>query len=66
MIRETPIGCRAFHYTRKVGKVDVCFYCGKEVFNWDNFKKREYNIQYLWMKMKAQIEKFRNTKPIYK
>jgi hypothetical protein len=25
--KNKPIGCRAFHFTRKVGKADVCFYC---------------------------------------
>lgn len=30
MIRKTPIGCGSFHFTRKVGKDNVCFYCGEK------------------------------------
>lgn len=26
-----PIGCRSFHLTKQIGKLNICMYCGVEV-----------------------------------
>ena len=47
MGRNTPIGCRSFHYTRNINGSHICFYCNKEITKEGlNFSKIDLKGQY--------------------